>query len=55
MGIMNKIPNNPPVNAITVVNMISNSSQTPIKINAGIVKIIPAARDSPLRQQFVFD
>ena len=44
---MNKIPNKPPVNAITVVSIISNSCQTPIIINAGIVKIIPAARDSP--------
>ena len=47
IGIMNNIPSRPPVNAITVVRNISNSCQTPIRISAGIVKIIPAARDSP--------
>ena len=47
IGIMNKIPSRPPVKAITVVSIISNSCQTPIIISAGIVKIIPAARDSP--------
>ena len=47
IGIINNIPSNPPVKAIIVVRNISNSCQTPIRINAGIVKIIPAARDSP--------
>ena len=48
---MKRMPSNPPVNAITVVRMKSNFCQTPIKISAGIVKIIPAARDSLLMQQ----
>ena len=47
IGIINRIPNSPPVNAIAVVSIMSNSCQMPIKINAGIVKIIPAASDSP--------
>ena len=44
---MNNIPSRPPVKAITVVRIMSNFCQTPISISAGIVKIIPAARDSP--------
>ena len=47
MGIINKIPSSPPVKAITVVRYISKDCQTPIKIKAGMVKIIPAAKDSP--------
>ena len=47
IGIINNIPSSPPVKAITVVRYISNDCQTPININAGMVKIIPAARDSP--------
>ena len=47
IGIINNIPNNPPVNAITVVSIISNSCHIPMRISAGIVNIIPAASDSP--------
>ena len=53
MGIMKRMPNNPP-NAIKVVRIKSNFCQTPIKINAGIVKIIPAASDSPAMLQSGF-
>ena len=55
IGIINNIPSSPPVKAITVVRYISNDCQTPININAGIVKIIPAARDSPAEQLSEFD
>ena len=47
IGIMNKTPNNPPVKAISVVSNRSNSSQAPIRSKAGMVKMIPAANDSP--------
>ncbi len=47
IGIINNKTKSPHVNAITVVQNISNSFQTPMIINAGIVKIIPAASDSP--------
>ena len=47
MGIISSTPSSPPLNAMRVVSSMSKRSHTPIRINAGIVKIIPAAKDSP--------
>ncbi len=47
IGIMNKIPSSPPANAISVVVQKSKSCHAPMSTIAGIVKMIPAASDSP--------
>ena len=44
---MNRTPSAPPVIETSVVVQKSNSDQTPAMMSAGIVKMMPAASDSP--------
>ena len=51
MGIMKRMPSRPPVRAMIVTDQKSKESQKPIRIIAGMVKMMPAARDSPAEAQ----
>ena len=51
MGIMNRIPSVPPVKAIAVTVQKWKSVQYSISTSAGMVKMMPAASDSPAEAQ----
>ena len=47
MGIISTTPSSPPARATRVVSSGSNRCQAPTKTSAGMVKMMPAASDSP--------